>query len=91
MSAKFCIAWIAAALWTSVAFAEDIPWKCTDYTQVPDTATDSQTCQVDCRTAVRTAPQAIEAETIFDSRWEYLFFLGGYDFCVKKGFLLIIR
>ena len=70
--------------------AEDLAWKCTAYAETPEVADSSSAQTVEVFREMRT-PLAIEAETVFDSRWEYALVLGGYDFRFRHGGLIILR
>ena len=70
--------------------AEDLAWKCTAYAETPEVADASFACSVAAYRETHTS-LAIEAETVFDSRWEYALVLGGYDFRFRHGGLIILR
>ena len=86
-----CLSLAAAFVAAGMAVcAEDLAWKCTAYAETPEVAEESFDSSVAlCRETH--APLAIEAETIFDSRWEYALVLGGYDFRFRQGIMLIIK
>ena len=71
-------------------FAEDLAWKCTAYTETPEVADDSFACSVTLGRETHTS-LAIEAEAVFDSRWEYALVLGGYDFRFRHGIMVIVK